>query len=813
VSSDAYIRIGNRRVRWHGQTEHHDSLVFIDAPEQRPLTTLRQVPYALYSGAGTILLRADSPIESPTPDDPPTSRPGELAEQLQKLGLGQVPHGVLHQPVGLPSWIQGNVNDDEQPQLLERARAIEIEALLVWGKGVWQPDTYHYRLPSGEHASGFIRVADAIQGPRDAEALASWLHPHLADQAGIVIDTGTLSVLVQALIAAIRSRPGWAPGPVNVLDGYPATRLDVANAVRASAAANHVLALLSVNSSGRLRDHLTSALTDLPASAARSLHVLVDKNQIKDHAQDLDGVQISTWHPRPSADPLVPYDAETADACQWCRQTTTATVVTVSPRSFDGGLPGTLARITPSVPDAQRNRTLWEHADTVPGAIRLQAEPKPAVLEWRPPGAMPVVIDHAALIASPTFRKSAAAALQQQIHRSRATPATPDLVLMAQHEYDLPDRPALIKALKPILGENPTVAAFPAKDEWSDQLQDQIRKAARCIVVLALGAVTGTTLHGALTAIQATRHGPYKLYAYLLHARLTEQRAWETLENTYANQIFAAWHSYLPDRSPLQDEETTLQGISQQALDTLSADATGFLKARIELLASHDLDQNTALFWGTTPDTRLTPNSIFGQGLHAPAVYVAVGSAMERARQDERRNPAPMQRVFEMPAIARSYYDPMILSAIVRWLQPHEAWWGTQARDEHNVIHALLERAIPEYRAILIPELLLAAAQGKLNRQGTTVTQAFATTLLGDTTFTPQQRGPIELALALLPTYETTDAERQQAAGATAAIQAANTQRDLFKLLPAILRDLRNGTLTDSVANELELQITTILDK
>jgi hypothetical protein len=63
-----------------------------------------------------------------------------------------------------------------------------------------------------------------------------------------------------------------------------------------------------------------------------------------------------------------------------------------------------------------------------------------------------------------------------------------------------------------------------------------------------------------------------------------------------------------------------------------------------------------------------------------------------------------MQRVFEMPAIARSYYDPMILSAILRWLQPHEAWWGTQARDEHNVIHALLERATIEHRAILLPE-------------------------------------------------------------------------------------------------------------
>lgn len=812
MSSDAYIRIGGRGVRAYGQTEHHDSLIFVDAPEGRPLTALRHVSYALFSNARTILVRADSPIDSPTQDSTLSDRSTELAEQIHSLDLDRVQHGLLRQPVGEPARIEGSI-DDGPGELLDRARAIELEALLHWGEAIWRPSAHHYRLPSGEHAAGFVRVADAIQGPRDAEVLASWLYPYLADHVGIVVDTGTLSALVEALIAAVRSRPGWLPGPVNVLEGYPATRLDVAKVIRDTAIGDGVIALLSVNSSGRLRDHITAALKDHP-TVGRSLDVLVDKNEIARHAQDLGGVQMRTWHPRPSAEPLVRYDAESADVCQLCRQASTATLVAISARSFDGRLPGTLARITPSVEDTRRNRTLWEHADTVKGAIRLEAKPDQAVVTWRPPGPMPIIVDYSKLLARAAFRTAAVDALQEQLRRSRAKPLTADLVLMPDHEYELPTRPQLVQAMRPILGENPKLAPFPPRGEWSTELRDLVRKAQNCIVVLSLGVVTGSTLHGALAAVQSARErGPYDLYAYVLHARLADRRAWQTLENSYANQIFAAWHSYLPDRSPLGDEAVTLQGISERTQGQLTPAASAVLQTRGQMLAGEDLDQDMALFWGTAPDSQLTPNSLFGQGLHAPAVYVAVGSAMERARKDQRRDAQPVQRVFELPAIARSYYDPMILSAVLRWLQPHEAWWGTQAGEERSVVQAILNRATLEHQLILVPELLLAAAQGKLNRPGTTVVQAAAASLLASDRLTSDQRAPVELALALQPSYDTPDDEHHQAAGAQSAIQAAKTQRALLELIPGLLRDLRNNRLSEQVITELELQTTAVLER
>lgn len=814
MSSDAYIRIGSRGVRAFGQTEHHDSLIFVDVPPGCELAALRQASYGLFSNAETLLLREGSPVDSTfqqAKSAGPDDRFDQLEAQIKALKLDHVHRGLLHQPVGEPAWIEGRVEDEAL--ILERARAVELEALLDWGEAVWRPNTYHYRLPSGEHAAGFVRVADAISHPRDAEVLASWMHDRLADGVGIVVDTGTLSGMVQALLAAVRSRHDWEAGRVNVLDGYPATAFDVARAVRETNAGNGVIGLLSVNSSGRLRGHLLDALATLPDDRPRALDVLVNKTEIEAHNQDANGVTMRTWHPRPSSKPLVSYDAENADVCQLCRNARTASLISVSPRSFDGSLPATLARVTPSVEDARRNRVLWELTDAVEGAIRLDSEPLEAVSEWRPPGPMPVVFDHERLLRIAEFREAAVAALQEELQRDRANPAHADLVLMPDHEHAMEGRAELIEAMAPILGRKLEVAPFPPRGDWSEDLRAKIRNAHDCIAVLTFGAVSGTTLHGALAAVQKSRdRGRYDLYAYVLHARLAEQRAWQTLENTYAGNVFAAWHSYLPDRSPLRDEQDTLEEISEPTENQLSKRASEFITSRTAFVSGRDANQLIGLFWGTTPETELTPNSIFGQGLHAPAVYVAVGSAMERARKDQRKEVAPVRRVFEMPAIVRSYYDPMILAAVLRWLQPHEAWWGVDVNDEGTVVKSMLARATSNDHLILLPELLLAGAQGKLNRPGIAAAQAQARSALANESLGDRQKAPIELGLALLPDYGTDDDERQQASGAQSAIRAAESPQALLKLVPDLLRDLRVGRLPPTVATELEIQITKLTD-
>jgi hypothetical protein len=807
MSSDAYIRVGSRGIQSFGFTERHDSLVFVDAPTEGTLAALRYASYALFANAATLLVRPGSPLDSPAKIAAgKTSSFNDLHEQVEKLKLGDLQWGLLHQPVGEALWIEGNV--EATVPLLERARAIELEALLDWGDAVWRPDTYHYRLPSGEHAAGFVRVADAIRVPRDAEVIASWLHADLANEVGIVVDTGTLSAVVQALVAAVRSRQNWRPGPVNVLDRYPATGHDVAEAIRYTATPTGIVALLSVNSSGHLRDQMLSALGALASTVPRSLDVLVNKREITASSQERDGTRLRTWHPRPSEDPLVRYDAANADVCELCRQAQTATVISISPRSFDGSLPASIGRLTMSVADARRNRALWEHTDEVKDSIRLEATPKDAVLEWRPPGPMSVALDYQKLLSKQQFRNAAVRALRDELDRNRTQPLPADLVLMPKHEFDLSTRDALVKAMGNILGPSPAVEPFPLRGSWPDDLQKKVKDASKSVAIVTLGVVTGTTLNGALAAVQAARNrGFYELSAYVLHARVTERRAWQTLQNTFDNRIFTAWRSYLPDRSPLRDEASTLQEISESARSALSSDASAFLAARINQLASGNIDQSNDLFWGTSAGSELTPNSIFGQGLHGPAVYVAVASSMERARQEHQGGVVPRLRVFEMPAIVRSYYDPMILAAVLRWLRPYEAWWGREPIDERSIVSLMLERATPEHLLVLLPELLLACAQGKLNRPGVTEVQARASAVLANSSLTHAQRGPLELGMALLPPFGISDAEQQQRYGAIAAIEGAKSKGALLQLVPDLLRDLGDGRLPAQVANALERRI------
>jgi hypothetical protein len=589
---------------------------------------------------------------------------------------------------------------------------------------------------------------------------------------------------------------------VTVLDGYPATGFDVTRLLRDTADQPGLLVLLSVNSSGRVRDLLIQGLEALPPGAARSLHVLVAKQEITAHRNDAGDVPVHTWHPRPDSAPLVRYDAESADACELCHNTDTAVLIPITPRSFDGSLPATLTRITPSIADAGRNRELWQLCNADVESIALESD-SPEDIKWRPPGRMSIVVDHKQLLRSPDFRKAAAASLSDQLRRNRCKPKPADLVLMPRHEYAYPYRSALIKSMSAILGRNPTVMAFPPNKEWPENLKETVRKAKECIAVVTLGAVTGTTLHGALAAIQNSREpAPYDLYAYVLHARLAQRRAWETLENSYYNAIFAAWHSYLPERSPLADEERTLQGLSNSAIDTLSDEARSFLSARREFLSG---GEERGVFWGTDPSDEVSPNSIYGESLTGRAVYVAVCSAMERARnEDLKSRAAPVRRVFEMPAIVRSYYDPMILAAVLRWLRPHEAWWGNELVDESKSVSWMLNRATAKQKAILVPELLLAAAQGKLNRPGVLSVQATAKMLLNSSDLTTAQKAPIELGRALVPDYGTADDQQKENRSAVTRIEDVSATSELVSLLPGMLQDLQQGKLSEKTRKALE---------
>jgi len=73
--------------------------------------------------------------------------------------------------------------------------------------------------------------------------------------------------------------------------------------------------------------------------------------------------------------------------------------------------------------------------------------------------------------------------------------------------------------------------------------------------------------------------------------------------------------------------------------------------------------------------------------------------------------------MFDMGRIVRSYFDAVIICSMIRWMLPGELWWAE--RDEKEEVRAsvqfLLNQAADHgEQVLLVPELLLACAQGKI---------------------------------------------------------------------------------------------------
>jgi hypothetical protein len=70
--------------------------------------------------------------------------------------------------------------------------------------------------------------------------------------------------------------------------------------------------------------------------------------------------------------------------------------------------------------------------------------------------------------------------------------------------------------------------------------------------------------------------------------------------------------------------------------------------------------------------------------------------------------------MFEMTAILRSYYDPIIIASILRWLKPTEIWWGEDLQVAREALLGSIRRTNLDDRVMLVSELLLAASQSKV---------------------------------------------------------------------------------------------------
>lgn len=653
-----------------------------------------------------------------------------LARLIRQLPMSCAAGFVVGSPAKAPEilWLA----DCAAPQsseldLLRRCRAVELGSLLANGGAIWEPEDYHYRLPSGRHSSSFVRFADCVRSVRDADVIAWWLQEELSGGQSLILDSPSLvpvALSLQKIDPTINCE---------ILPPYPSTAVAYERSLRRRATgASGVIALLSVSSSGTVHDRMSTALRSLEIDS--SLHVLVDKA-----TENLpeDG---SSWLALASS------SESQADSCQLCATAARSRVVHIDPASFGSILLPQPDLLVPDIMFGSKSKRFWELCDEA-GALTLDTSPHANALAARPQNfRMSVRVDFETL-------------LHQEHISTRLLSEARELWSGKQFDVAVVDQGearvargaggTLLKELSEIVGAR-SLVEVGQDGEFSDET-DVVD--ADSVVLLALGVVSGTKLQRALAAVTELKRREQKttptVHAHVVHLRPLSERSRETISNSFFPENFQAlFECVLPvDLFPLRDEFDMIRDFPDSEL---SPKAREFAEQRRVFSAGPD--EGFAVFWGMgedpdVPANRLRPGSLYGESLSALAALVATGAAVHKARSSRRAVRAPTWLQFEMPAILDLYFDPLLVCSIFRWIRPAECWWGRDAVDAPPVIQRFLSTyKEPHEQRIIAAELLLASAQGKVPRSAVPKLEEFGADIIARG---EDHSGAVELALSL----------------------------------------------------------------
>jgi hypothetical protein len=775
ATGDGYVRLTptSAQVVLYGTPRIPNAILFADLagiPSDAELCVrrVRELPYSQFLGVTRLVVRL--PYAPRATDEEERTRAllvlDELDAFLPQISPAVQTVNVLAQRFGRPPALHTALSVDTgvgSDTIVRRIRAAELSALLESNHAVWAPDTYHFRLPNGLHASSFVRLADGFSNPRDVEVIASWLMPDLAPGRGLIFDNRSLTPLAISL-GRLHDHVDLAAGPMTFLEHYLDTQFGIETAVReAASAGGGVLGVLSVSSAGHTRDRILAAFDRAGQPQAR-LHVLLDRSVTSDSPLlGSETLEVSTWLG-------FSHSAESAskpEQCAACTRQDKRRVVAIDPRFFDGMvLPNpTLTMLNPV--RAQRAAPFWEACDDV-GAVALEHKSEPSTKSRRSQaddksGRMAVYVSIDRLLDSDVFLANARLATSALLKRhaldgeiSTPSDALTDIDTVVVSTRDSPDgdhgdrfRTVLDEVLGLLPGDSMQRKTFVVDHEtdpatWDSDAITAIKASARLLIVGA-GTVSGYSMQKMLVGCQEHLRGaenPQRLSGLLFHARPATLREWTTLQNSYGRQLYALFATLLPTVSPLRREADTLSAIrrhTDDAGEVWKPPLEQFLAERTQVCEGSSIEITQAspapyapLLWGLPTDLKeratIRQHSLFGHKLGPAAFFGAVGSSVHGERERIAEISGPVWHLFEMPALLRSYYDVLLLMTMLRWMDPVEIWWGEHAVES---VTALLDRATADDDAVLVPELLLAAAHGKLPLEAAEVVELRAIQLLG----------------------------------------------------------------------------------
>ncbi len=740
-----------------------EALLFIDLDGSTEsvdqlLRAVRDVPAGFLTQASHVIARV--PSDGPSGSTRAAFRESlalSLQQNLRRRGVSPETIAITDFPVGAEPIITtitpAVLTPATKSTLLTRARKVELAMLLSAGRAIWEPTAYHYQVPSGLHSARYIRTADAIQRPRDATVLASWLHRHIRDRIGLVLDSSTTVAIALSLDAAARLA-GFRLGPVVSLQDYPHSQFEVLAASSRAAVSGSALALLSVSSSGGTRDRLLSALSERGRGA---VEVLVDRQgSAAERLDDFGRGWIGLTE-----------DARAAEECALCMDSERSALVPIDPRTFAPHSVPDPTLMVPDIGDASENRRLFELYDST-DSVGLECVPHPATQHQRPSGNLAFRF-YPHNLPNPEYgvAKDFHLALRTRFRgrsvqdQFKSQPQSLGALIVPALDRSSPGFDGVLEVIRaemPFISDYKTiqVGAEPA-----EQLRTELQDVSEVLVV-TVGSMSGVTLSD--VNVQIHDHSEARVWGLAIHARPSTSREWITLKNSYSGNLAAAWLTLLPERSLFREEAQALR-FARSLVEPVERQAD-FVDCRIarsqvgtaewservkhyelalglehepRIPVSKLLFDPYAIFWGmpqqgrppatvsladanASPwqkEVRIRKGSYYGERLRAITTLAAVGPAMQFSRETAMREAAPVRRQFDMTAISRSYFDPLLLASIIRWCRPDEAWWGRE-----DMVSAVLQETLARFdhdhdgQNTLLAEMLLGAIMGKIPGSG-----------------------------------------------------------------------------------------------
>ena len=147
---------------------------------------------------------------------------------------------------------------------------------------------------------------------------------------------------------------------------------------------------------------------------------------------------------------------------------------------------------------------------------------------------------------------------------------------------------------------------------------------------------------------------------------------------------------------------------------------------------------------------------------------VGVGAALHCRRLERESQGGPPGLRFDLSRIPAVYFEVPILSAVLRWIRPHEAFWryrGLPVQDVLRDLWAKTDFEEPGSRETLLAELALAAAAGKIPQQAKDTIGDFLKQVISDGS--ASDASPLDVATQLLesawgPLVERDDHEEER---------------------------------------------------